>query len=77
MVGSTSGFTTHNAAGMPQKSVLPPTFSNMAMAELVFSLDEVEGLDITIYADDVTFWAAGIALAAQRATLQCALDLTV
>ncbi|KAG0416657.1 hypothetical protein HPB47_006229, partial [Ixodes persulcatus] len=76
MVGSTSGFTTHNAKGMPQGSVLPPTFSNMAMAEVVFSLDEREGLRFTIYADDMNFWAGGTVQAAQQATLQCALDVT-
>lgn len=49
----------------------------MSMAELVFSPDKVEGLGFTIYADDVTFWAAGTVLAAQQATLQCALDVNV
>lgn len=62
---------------MSQGAVLSLILFNMAMAEPAFRLDEVEGLGVTIYADDVTFWASGAPLAAQQATLQYALDVTV
>lgn len=35
----------------------------MTTVEFAFRLDEVEGLGFTIYAGNVTFWAAGTPLA--------------
>lgn len=39
---------------MPQGAVISPTVFNMVMTDLAVQLQEVKGLHLTIYADDVT-----------------------
>lgn len=44
--------------GTPQGSVIAPVLFNLCMIGLSRKLKEVEGIDHTIYADDLTIWCS-------------------
>lgn len=44
------------SAGTPQGSVISPLLFNLALFGLPAKLEEIEGLNHTIYADDITLW---------------------
>lgn len=63
-----------NSKGVPQGAVISPTLFNMVMAGLPARLRRVTGLGFTIYADDITLWTKGGAMANQEQTMQQGID---
>lgn len=45
--------------GTPQGSVVSPLLFNIAMCKLSQKLSQVEGINHTLYADDITIWCVG------------------
>lgn len=44
--------------GTPQGSVLSPLFFNLALLPLPHLLEQIDGIDHALYADDITVWTA-------------------
>ncbi|KAG0433116.1 hypothetical protein HPB47_020203, partial [Ixodes persulcatus] len=57
--GVTSDDINLGGRGTPQGSVLSPYLFNVAMIELPAKLSKIEGLQHSIYADDITLWMTG------------------
>ncbi|KAM7289011.1 uncharacterized protein ISCGN_029148 [Ixodes scapularis] len=64
-----------NRIGVPQGSVISPMLFNIVMAALPHQLEQIEGLGLTVYADDVTIWTQTGDLYQQQETLQAGLDV--
>lgn len=62
--------------GTPQGSVLSPTLFNLVMIGLSEQLSKIEGLNHTIYADDVTIWCSTGSDGFIESTLQEAIETT-
>lgn len=45
--------------GTPQGAVISPTLFNISMIGLARRLEGIEGIEYTLYADDVTIWCTG------------------
>lgn len=73
-IGKTRGPEMSNSKGDPQGAVISPTLFNMVMAGLPARLRRVTGLGFTIYADDITLWTKGGAMANQEQTMQQGID---
>ncbi|XP_075534882.1 uncharacterized protein LOC142570380 [Dermacentor variabilis] len=61
--------------GTPQGSVLSPTLFNIAMLKLPERLGEIENLNHTIYADDLTLWINKGSDGQIESSLQNAIDI--
>ncbi|XP_049522614.1 uncharacterized protein LOC125945086 [Dermacentor silvarum] len=61
--------------GTPQGSVLSPTLFNIAMLRLPEQLGEIENLNHTIYADDLTLWMNKGSDGQIESSLQLAIDI--
>ncbi|XP_037577052.1 uncharacterized protein LOC119459315 [Dermacentor silvarum] len=64
----------HGSRGTPQGSVVSPLLFNIAMCKLSQKLSEVEGINHTLYADDITIWCVGGCEGRVEEALQEALD---
>lgn len=62
------------AAGTPQGSVISPMLFNLVMIGLAQELQKIDGIEHTIYADDITIWAAKGSDGEIETALQNAID---
>lgn len=62
------------SAGTPQGSVLSPMLFNLALIGLTTKLQAIEGLNHTIYADDITLWVRSGSDDEIEETLQTAVE---
>ncbi|KAG0417941.1 hypothetical protein HPB47_005242, partial [Ixodes persulcatus] len=62
--------------GTPQGAVISPLLFNIAMCKLSKQLSTVEGINHTLYADDITIWCVGGSVGEVETALQEALDQT-
>ncbi|KAM7293803.1 hypothetical protein ISCGN_023386 [Ixodes scapularis] len=62
--------------GTPQGAVISPLLFNIAMCKLSKQLSTVEGINHTLYADDITIWCVGGSEGEVETALQEALDQT-
>lgn len=62
--------------GTPQGSVISPTLFNLVMVGLSKRLSCIEGINHTIYADDITIWCTGGSDGQVERSLQEAIDTT-
>ncbi|XP_077540997.1 uncharacterized protein LOC144153218 [Haemaphysalis longicornis] len=65
---------TLGSQGTPQGSVISPMLFNLVMIQVAKRLCQLEGLNHTIYADDITLWVDGGRDAHIESTLQTAVD---
>ncbi|XP_037579677.1 uncharacterized protein LOC119462403 [Dermacentor silvarum] len=61
--------------GKPQGSVISPTLFNLTMIGLSRRLSQVEGINHTIYADDIIIWCTGGSDGLADAALQEAIEI--
>lgn len=72
--GETMSDIAFGGVGTPQGSVISPTLFNMAMLGLPKILQEIEGLNHSLYADDLTLWTNKGSDGQVEQTLQKAID---